>query len=115
MVTPCPSTFPLKVCVFWMIDSLDDEAENGYIYEVDLHYPVELHDMHDDYPLSPESLLIDQSMYSPLQGSVFLESAPQRKLTPNLNDKNESGTLQKLKIVYPIGIKDNKSASCVDI
>ena len=54
---------------------------------MDLHYPIELHDKHDDYPLAPDSLVIDRSMYSPVQNSVFPESAQQRKLTPNLKDK----------------------------
>ena len=39
------------------------------------------------YPLAPELLVIDRSMYSPTQLSVFPESAPQKKLTPNLRDK----------------------------
>ena len=26
--------------------------------EVDLEYPVELHDLHDDYPLAPEKLVV---------------------------------------------------------
>ena len=37
-------------------------------------------------PLSPESLVIDRTMYSPTQQSVFPDSAPQKKLTPNLHD-----------------------------
>ena len=44
------------------LQELSDDAEDGYIFEVDLHYPTRLHDRHDDYPLAPESLLIDRSM-----------------------------------------------------
>ena len=69
------------------LETHDDEADDGYIYEVDLHYPTRLHNQHDDYPLAPESLVIDRSMYSPTQQSVFPESAPQKKLTPHLLDK----------------------------
>ena len=51
------------------LDSLGDESDDGYIYEVDLHYPAALHDKHDDYPLAPEALEIDSVMYSPTQTS----------------------------------------------
>ena len=58
------------------LQELSDDAEDGYIFEVDLHYPTHLHDRHDDYQLAPESLVIDRRMYS----STRPESAPQRKL-----------------------------------
>ena len=70
------------------LEDLRDDYEDGYIYEVDLHYPTKLNNQHDDlYPLAPESLVIDRSMYSPTKQPVFSESVPQRKLTPNLRDK----------------------------
>ena len=69
------------------LQDLSDDDEDGYIFEVDHHYPTSIHNQHDDYPLAPESLVIDRNMYSPTQHSVFSESAPQKKLTPNLRDK----------------------------
>ena len=69
------------------LENLRDDSEDGYIYEADLHYPTKLHNQHDDYPIAPESLVIDRAMYSPTQQSVFPESIPQRKLPPNLRDK----------------------------
>ena len=40
-----------------------DDAEDGYIFEVDLHCSTHLYVRHDDYSLAPESLVIDRSMY----------------------------------------------------
>ena len=35
------------------LQELSDDAEDGYILKVDLHYPTHLHDCHDDYLLAP--------------------------------------------------------------
>ena len=69
------------------VGELSDDAEDGYIFEVNLHYPQHLHDAHDDYPLAPESLEIDSDMHLPAQHAVFPQTAPQRKHTPNLRNK----------------------------
>ena len=66
-----------------VLKDVPDNGDVGYILEVDLHYPTSFH---DDYPLTPEPLVIERSMYSPTQQSVFPETAPQTKLTPNLRD-----------------------------
>ena len=47
----------------------------GCILEVDLEYPKELHDLHSDYPLAPESIVPEGSKVS--------------KLIPNLNNKTK--------------------------
>ena len=37
----------------------------GFILEVNLKYPVHLHESHSDYPLSAEKVMITQDMISP--------------------------------------------------
>ena len=38
------------------VNSVAENNSNGYILEVDLDYPDELHELHNDYPLAPEKL-----------------------------------------------------------
>ena len=40
------------------IMTLDDCDNKGYIFEVDVEYPEELHDLHNDYPSAPEPFRI---------------------------------------------------------
>ena len=53
-----------------VLKDVPDDGDVDYILEVDLHYPTSLHNRHDEYPLSPEPLVIDRSMYSPTQQSI---------------------------------------------
>ena len=38
------------------VNSVSEKSPIGYILEVDLEYPDELHVLHNDYPLVPEKL-----------------------------------------------------------
>lgn len=43
-----------------VIDLLEKRKTNkGYIFEVDLDYPSELWDKHNDYPLAPEKMVVN--------------------------------------------------------
>ena len=44
--------------------SIPDDGEEGYNLEVDLEYPKELHDLHSDYPLAPETMKVTPNMLS---------------------------------------------------
>ena len=52
---------------------INTEDDTGYILQVDLEYPKELHDVHNDYPLAPEPFKIKKI----------------DKLTPNLYNKTK--------------------------
>ena len=59
----------------------------GLILEVDLKYPVPLHELHNDYPLAAEKIKITHDMLSTYSQSLINKHSSTEKLAPNLNDK----------------------------
>ena len=75
----------------WMKDSeLNIWEKTPCILEVDLEYPKELHDLHNDYPLAPEQIEVNKT----------------KKLIPNLWDKkNYVIHYENLKQCLKLGLK----------
>jgi len=70
------------------ICDLPDDVDRGYILEVDLEVPVELHDKFNDYPLAPETTLFDASpRMEALRVQLAIAKGTTTKLIPNLHNK----------------------------
>ena len=72
---------------------INPDDDTGYIMQVDLEYPKELHEEHNDYPLAPENITINKI----------------DKLTPNLNNKTKYILhLKNLQLYLSLGLKLTK-------
>lgn len=69
------------------------DGDTGLILEVDLEYPKDLHDEHNDYPLAPEQYTVPEAEMSPLQKIWYAElDCPKNdfdKLCGTLRDKTK--------------------------
>ena len=69
-----------------------ENAKNGWILEVDLEYPKELHEEHNSFPLAPEKKQVKNEWMSEYQNSLIkdLDLKPPKcnKLLLTLQDKN---------------------------
>ena len=85
----------------------------GYIYEVDLEYPEELHDLHNDYPCAADKMVVKDEMLSPyckkIKEDYKISSGNVQKLIPTLYDKEKYVLHEEnLKLYLSLGLKLKK-------
>lgn len=91
--------------------SIDTEGDVGYILEVDLEYPDNLHVSHDNFPLAPENILVTYKNLSPYAKQSLLACTNSKKY----NDVKLSATFfqrknyivhfKNLKLYLNLGMK----------
>ena len=95
------------------LNSIGENRSIGYILEVDLEYPSELHDLHSDYPLAPEKVEITQNMLSKYCSDIVDEYGIKigcvYKLVPNLRNKGKYVVhYRNLQLYLSLGMKLTK-------
>ena len=70
-----------------------ENAKNGWILEVDLEYPAELHEEHNSYPLAPEKKVVKKECMSDYQKRLMkdldIKPPDSNKLLLTLEDKKD--------------------------
>ena len=106
----------------WMtrkqIDMIDlakykEDSNKGLILEVDLEYPEELHDTHNDYPLGPEKVKVTKNMLSEYSKRIAdkfnISTGLVHKLIPTLSNKEKYVLhYRNLQLCTDLGLKVTK-------
>ena len=90
------------------------DGKKGLILEVDLEYPQELHDMHNDYPICPERVKMSNDMLSgyckKIAEKYKISIGLVSKLIPTLRDKIEYMLhYRNLQLYLDLGLKIKKT------
>ena len=89
------------------------DCKKGLILQVDLEYPQELHDLHNDYPVCPEKVRVSNDMLSgyckKIAEKYNISIGLVNKLIPTLRDKKEYVLhCHNLQLYSDLGLKIKK-------
>jgi len=92
------------------LDSYGSHSKKGFILEVDLDYPDNLHDYHNCYPLAPDKIEIAPSDWSPFMHEMAARlrlniKGGGKKLIPHLGPRKNYGIhYRNLKLYLKLGL-----------
>ena len=95
------------------LSSYPEDSRKGLLLEVDLEYPKELHDLHNDYPLAPEKKAIKKDKLSKyckmIEKKYKISVGLVSKLITTLNDKKKYVIhYRNLQLYLSLGMKLKK-------
>ena len=90
-----------------------EDSREGLVLEVDLEYPNDLHELHNDYPLAPEKVKVFKDMLSEYCNKISekykIPFDMVNKLIPTLNNKKEYVVhYRNLQLYMDLGLKVTK-------
>ena len=98
------------------INYVSDDSEDGYILDVDLDYPSELHDHHNEYLLVPEKMKVTEDMLSPyakqLLEELELKGTSTEKLISHLHSKEKYVVHRTVHLSYMNQIRSYNHQLC---
>ena len=87
---------------------LNDEGLTGYLFDVDLEYPIELHDLHNGYALASENSTVKKEWLSGWQQDGYTSSNIEKLITTFYEKKNYGINYRLLKLFLQLGLKLTK-------
>jgi len=88
--------------------NITDDANIGYTFSVDLHYPKKLHDLHNNYPLAPENKTIRKEWLNDWHQVDYNESKIEKLITNFYDKKDYVVNYRILKLYLQLGLKITK-------
>ena len=95
------------------VNSITEKSPIGYFLEVDLEYPDELRELHNDFSSAPEKLAVSSDMLSKPSKNIAdkyeIKVGDVKKLIPNLGNKtNYVVHYRNLQLYLSLGMKLTK-------